>query len=387
VQVEVSPEQLRTLAPNEGPVGVDPPAGERRRRRVGTPLRADDPPVGALARVVLVPWALSRVVAAATILVAASYPFSNGVQLTGFWYRWDSGFYEEIGRIGYGTVNVPFPRWAFFPGLPLILRALDQLGTNADKVGLFVIDQLALLVALAGLYVLARRHCSARAATLSVWFLAFFPASFVFSMGYPSALFLACTVWAFVFVEDNHDLAAGLLAAGATLLRPSGFIAAIALVVAVRAVRRAALVAVPSVFVLAGWCAYCAYRTGDAFVFWTVKSRWVEITPIDVLRGDGGKLTLIPHVTLAIVALVALGIERRRLPLGWLAFAGLYLLLPFATGMVGLGRYTNECFPPFVAFGLLLERWSTGRIAAVVSVGAVGMVLFGFVVGRYGLVP
>ena len=33
------------------------------------------------------------------------------------------------------------------------------------------------------------------------------------------------------------------------------------------------------------------------------------------------------------------------------------LALPFVTGMVGLGRYAGETFPPFVAAGEILRRW------------------------------
>ena len=39
-----------------------------------------------------------------------------------------------------------------------------------------------------------------------------------------------------------------------------------------------------------------------------------------------------------------------------LVFTVLYLLPSLGLGMVGLGRYLNECFPPFVAAGMLLDR-------------------------------
>jgi Gpi18-like mannosyltransferase len=89
------------------------------------------------------------------------------------------------------------------------------------------------LVALAGLYKLAQRHASPRAAGLAVWCMCFFPASFVFSMICPSSVFLAASVWAFVLIEDHHDLAAGGLAACAAIVRPNGVIVAIALTIAV----------------------------------------------------------------------------------------------------------------------------------------------------------
>ena len=99
------------------------------------------------------------------------------------------------------------------------------------------------------------------------------------------------------------------------------------------------------------------------------------------------KWSLLPHVALAAVGLAAVVIERRRLPPAWLVFTALYLLVPLATGMVGLGRYTNECFPPFIALGAILEHRARWLTVTAVLVCAGGMVLFGTVVGRYGLVP
>src|SRR5206468_1560829 len=127
---------------------------------------------------------------------------------------------------------------------PAVIRALRHV--MDDDLGTFIVNQAAFLVALVGVYVLARRHVSGRAAELATWALALFPASFVFSLGYPSSLFLAAMVWAFVLVEDRHDLLAGALAVAATMLRPNGFVVVLALAVAVRAPRRIVMVALPA---------------------------------------------------------------------------------------------------------------------------------------------
>ncbi|MET0894342.1 MAG: hypothetical protein ABWY80_00655, partial [Acidimicrobiia bacterium] len=57
------------------------------------------------------------------------------------------------------------------------------------------------------------------------------------------------------------------------------------------------------------------------------------------------------------------------------------------TGMVGLARYTNECFPPFVAAGMVLEKWKTKWQVAALATSAVGLILFATIVARYDLVP
>jgi len=223
-------------------------------------------------------------------------------------------------------------------------------------------------------------------ARLATWSLALFPASFVFSMTYPSAIFLAASVWAFVLVEDDHDIAAGVVAVGAALVRPNGAVLVIALIVAVRTWRRALLVATPSLVAVAAWCAYCWDRTGDPLVFLTSKSRWQEITFVGLFEGHV-KWSVLPHIVLAIGALAVLVVQRKRLPVSWLVFGALYLIPSLQLGMVGVGRYANECFPPFVGVGQLLERWSTRVRALYFAASTVGLVLFAVVAARYELVP
>jgi hypothetical protein len=332
---------------------------------------------------VVAPWLVSRVVSMVVLLAAVNDP-ARGSRFVQVATRWDGAFYLDIARNGYGPVDIQFPKWPFFPLLPGVIRALSEFAD--DKAAIFAVNQLLFLVALAGVYRLATRHGGPTVARLSVWALALFPASFVFSMTYPSAIFLAASVWAFVLVEEHHDVAAGLVVVAAALVRPNGLVVALALIVAVRTWRRGLVVAGPAVVAVIAWCVYCYDRTGDAFVFLTTKSRWQEITFVGLFEGHV-KWSVLPHVLLAIGALGVLVVQRKRLPVSWLVFGALYLIPSLQLGMVGVGRYANECFPPFVGIGQLLERWSS-RIRALYFVAStVGLVLFAFVAARYDLVP
>ena len=335
---------------------------------------------------VVAPWLLSRVISITVLLVAMNDP-SRGSRFSQLTLQWDGAYYLDIARHGYGPVHPPGAlqaKWPFFPGLPALIRVLSEFGR--DDVMIFVVNQLVFLLALAGVYCIARRHATTRAASLSVWAIALFPASFVFSMTYASSIFLAASVWAFVCVETRHDLVAGLLAATAAIVRPNGVVVTVALIVAVWAWRRAILVALPTVLVLGAWLWYCYDRTGDALVFLTTKSQWEEITLWNVITLDG-KLTAVPHVLLAAAAITAVVMQRRRMPVSWLAYTGLYLVPSLITGMVGLGRYANECFPPFVAAGELLERVSVRLQRAALALSTVGLVVFAYVIGHYQVVP
>jgi Dolichyl-phosphate-mannose-protein mannosyltransferase len=343
-------------------------------------------------REVVLPWLVSRIYSVALIFGAASIG-SGGIRASGF-TKWDGQWYLDIARFGYGPEPVEGvqTRWPFFPGFPAVIRVIRELGLP-DRGTAVVLNQVIFLIALAGVWRIARRYTNAGPARLAVWSLALFPGAFIFSMVYPSSIWLALSVWAFIFVDEHRDLAAAVLVTGAALVRPNGVVLAVALVIVLRSWRRVLVVCAPSVAAVALWCVACYHWTGDALVFLTSKEGWPEVTVKAFVLAPFRESCLTcyhyvyPHLFLAAAALGALFLMRRRLPAAWSVFTVLYLLPSLGLGMVGLGRYANECFPPFVAAGQVLERWSTRVQAALLGASAAGLVLFAFVVARYELVP
>jgi hypothetical protein len=106
--------------------------------------------------------------------------------------------------VGYGAEPVEGvqTRWPFFPGFPP-LSAVREIGLP-DRGTVVVLNQLIFLIALAGVWRIARR-LPTPAPLASRWSLALFPGAFVFSMVYPSAIWLAVSVWAFILVDERHD--------------------------------------------------------------------------------------------------------------------------------------------------------------------------------------
>jgi hypothetical protein len=370
-------EQVGEPRGDQGPEeGAGPPQVERSAWTGRTPW------IGVLGA-----WLVSRVLSVGVLLLALHDP-ARGSRFDQLVTRWDGAFYLQIARDGYGPVAIPFPRWPFFPGFPGLIRVLGDVAD--DRTMIFLVNQAAFLVALFGLYRLAQRHGGPRVAMLAVWALALFPASFVFSMTYPSAIFLAASVWGFLLVEQRTvagDLGAGLLAAAAASVRPNGVVVAAALVIAVWwSWKRVLLVAGPAVLFVVAWCWYSYDRTGDALVFLTTKSRWQELTFVGLFEGHV-KWSIVPHLVLAAAAIAVVVVQRRKLPVSWLVFAGLYLIPSLQLGMVGVGRYANECFPPFVAAGQVLERVRTRWLVLAYVGSALGLAAFAYVSGRYELVP
>src|SRR5439155_4748851 len=220
----------------------------------------------------------------------------------------------------------------------------------------------------------------------------------VFSTPYPSSMFLAASTWAFVMVDDGRDVAAAALAMAVALVRPNGVVVAISLVVAVvvaerrtrtwrRAARRAALIAVPPLLAVIAWMAILRRWTGDALVFLHAKRAWEEITVLDLLSGRKVKPSAVVHLALALTAIAALVIAARRLPFSWHVFTGLYLVPAFVLGVVGMGRYTNECFPLFVAAGVVAADIPSRLRTAGLGLSAAVLAVFGGTVAAGRVVP
>src|SRR5262249_54215168 len=138
---------------------------------------------------------------------------------------WDGGWYQIIAHTGYGpppTGSVWTP-WPFFPLYPGLVRELHIIGAPYSFAQVLIANA-ATLVALAGVWRIARRHASTTAATYAVWVTALFPGALTFAMGYPDSLFLAGVVWAFVLVEERKLVLASIAALVATASRPNGFV-------------------------------------------------------------------------------------------------------------------------------------------------------------------
>ncbi|MCU1502589.1 MAG: hypothetical protein JWM12_1943 [Ilumatobacteraceae bacterium] len=313
---------------------------------------------------VLCIWALSRVVVAAGLTLG--YSWSRGVVSGGGFFVWDGRWYRQIALLGYGgppRAGIESP-WPFFPLLPGLVHLVRAVGLS--DVAVLVANHLLFLVALLGVRRLADRHFGRDVTRWSIWALAVFPMSGVFSMLYPSAIFLAASVWAFELAEQRRWGCSGLAACAATMVRPNGLIVVIVLAVATlsaqparRRLSIAARLAGPSAVAIALWTGFCWQRTGNPFVFVSAKSAWDEVTAIgfghrvvDDLQFDSVML----HVVIGVVAATALWVARDRLPRSWVVLGAITVTLPLVTGLLGLGRYSNECFPVGIAGGVLLVR-------------------------------
>jgi hypothetical protein len=325
---------------------------------------------------VLLPWFASRL----AIFVVAQHAAEVRDQPGGFaaFAVWDGLWYADISRLGYGfahpTGETPYP---FFPLLPALLHLGSAFGFSPIAFGV-LLNHAIFLIALLGVYEITRARFGAASATFASWSLALYPGSTPLTMVYPSAIFLACAVWAFRSLEQDRDGRAALLAAIATLVRPNGLIVAIALAfaswMASRSWRRALAVALPAGICVAIWMGWLWTQTGDPLMFVHAKSAWRETTFATILGGRD-PIPRIDGAPLVFVAVV-LAFAGWRLPPAWLLFTALCVLPSLGLGILGMPRYTSVCFPLFSATGTLLARRGPLFRCAVLGFFAVVLLLF-----------
>jgi hypothetical protein len=340
-------------------------------------------------------------------------PAFTGPDWLAGWAQWDSGWYHRIAADGYSYAAGQQSTVAFFPAYPLAVRAAGVVMADPYLAGLAV--TLLSGVAVAALFaVWARRRLPPEAAWTALLAYLLFPyAFFLYGVVYADALFVAAVLGAFLLLDDDHPVLAGLVGAVATAARPVGVVLVVGLVV--RALeRRGALGQAPggtgpgprrrpavdwrrlrpadagvllSLLGLGAWCAYLWARFDDPFAFASAQGAWDQgagpatwlkfqfFEDITDLRSPGAWLLYIAHPVLTVAATCLLPRVFRRFGPGYGTYATLLIALSaFSTkNFFGMARYLLAAFPCFAALGEVLhERPGLRRL--YIPAGGVGLV-------------
>ena len=297
------------------------------------------------------------------------------------WEREDALWYEKIAVRGYGTEGST----AFFPLLPLLLRAVTALVGNVALAGVLV-GSLAAVVALALLYRLVQAEHGATTAGRTVAYLALFPTAFFLYAAYTESLFLALVVGAFWAARQGRWPWVVALALLAGMTKVQG--AVVGLPLAVEYCLRSGWRPWQSAFVARRWAAFltiaAAGAAGTAAFFayltfglrdpvswftreslqWQQRTTWPGETLILALQKVGAQRQLtINVVDLAVLlgfTVLTVGAFRYRLSYGLFAATILvsswfHVRADFL--LVSVSRYVLVAFPCF----LVLARWAADR--------------------------
>jgi Mannosyltransferase (PIG-V) len=310
-------------------------------------------------------WAGSRLMVLAVSVTAAAI-WSYGDLKDSFlnrWTQWDVDLFIEIAKYGYrGDPGRPQDAGlpAFFPGLPMLIRAVHVVVPSWELSAL-LISLVAGAVALVALARLGGIRASV-ALVLSPY------AVFLFA-GYSEALFLAFALPAWSFARRRRWEPAVLCAMGAACVRVTGLFLAVALIVefvlADRRWRFAPLLVMPFLPVVA-YTVYQWRRTGDWLAWqhaqqegWGRSLAWpweAFHTTWQAAFGDHNEFTGAFRVELvaAVVGVALTGwlLWRRRWP------EAVYVGLPLASLLtsafyLSIGRATLLWWPLWIAVGSL----------------------------------
>ena len=302
--------------------------------------------------------------------------------------RFDAGWYFGIASRSYEPHFNPdrMNAIAFFPGLPLFMRATRiLLDVNLWIAGIIVVSG-SFLLALAYLYRLARLDLPDDQARVALLLLAFYPFAVCYSAVLTESLFLLSACATIFYFRRGSLVKAALCGLVVGLLRPNGFLLALPLgLLALLPFARArgwlprgpdspsrtwtslamqlAVGAMPVVGMLL-YAAYVNALLGNPFAFVEAQRAWGRATlaGLDVLEArqaliesqgisvyTRGYIVEIFEATAAFAALAAVWPIARRFGLAYAVFVATAVLPPLISmGSVSLGRYTAPLFPIFL---------------------------------------
>jgi hypothetical protein len=329
--------------------------------------------------------------------------------------RFDAGWYGDIALDGYHWDN-QFQRQrniAFFPALPILMRAVSAVAGVADRSAPWerrmlralwsgvLVSLVAFLWGLSYLVRVGEDLFGPERGASAALLLAAYPFSLFYSVPYTESLFLLGAAGAFYHFRRQEWVAASLFGLLAGLSRPNGCFMSVPLGIlalqhawrmapaggmdakTVRASAvRLAVAAMPGIGMLI-FTAYLYTLSGVWFAWARSHEAWGRtfhgVSPLVAAIGGLFDEPLIevvarnPFNTLnALALLFALALlvpVCRRLGLGWGVFVIINIVPPlFAGGLLSMGRLTSTLFPLFLALAAILPSRSVPPWAAAFGV-------------------
>ena len=329
-------------------------------------------------------------------------------RVLGNWLWWDGEWYLHIARWGYFYIPHRQSSVAFFPAYPMGVHWLGKVLPGGYGFAAIVIT----LVSGATTFALFHRWCLRRlpnrAATWAVIALAVYPYGwFLYGAAYSDALFLCVALMAFLLLENDQPVLAGLAGMVATATRPTGIVVLIGLV-AVMCDRRGLFghvrarirprdfgVALAALGLVA-WCAWLGWRFGRPFAFIETEgsrgwnrgpgpATWLKFGFFDSLFHDGisAWMPLLLQAVCCVLFALAVPAVWRRFGAGYGIYVLAAVLVPALStdDFMGAGRYLLAAFPVLAIAGTKLSsvrdpriRWGYASLSALAL--ALGTSLF-----------
>jgi hypothetical protein len=290
--------------------------------------------------------------------------------------RWDSAYYANIALVGYSHQIIP--RWAFFPGYPILIAITGRILTSITSLNTvqavyfagFLVSNAAFFGAMYYLAELSRSVLkSGRLAFRSATLLAFYPAGVFLSAVYSDSLFLLLTFASLFYLSKNNLGKTTLLGFLSSLTRPVG----IALVVPVlyKSARGSSWrMAGPTLGIVSGYLSFLIYgqiMAGTVFASSIAERAYWSFmfTPYARLGSDVetilAKPIILPFLVLSFVAMVAFIQVVRSCDETEIGLYSICLLAGYlASPLDSFPRYSIALIPIYWSLSRWLERSVVG---------------------------
>jgi hypothetical protein len=312
------------------------------------------------------------------------------------WLQFDTAWYVYLAEHGYDAQQEQFfddgkqSAIAYFPAYPLTVRQVALLTDHDYAAAAMLTTFLCGLASALLFWYWCRDRMSPAARRTALLLLLVYPyAWFLYGSGYGDAFFLVVSIGAFLLLDRDHTVLAGLAGFVATAARPTGTAVLIGLV-AVLLQRRQVVSRVDGTWhfhrerlgrgdagvllAIGGLLSYmffCYTQFDDAFAFATVQKApgwdqaagfrtWFKIAFFgQIVHGSPAfSVRLIAQAVLTLAFLLGSLLVLRRFGWGYAVYSLAIVAIPtLGTGdFIGMGRYLLPCFPVFAAVGDWLAR-------------------------------
>ncbi len=344
------------------------------------------------------PWVLSRLTVLVLTVGGARLLTDDPPGFLTAWDRWDVGLFGKVAAFGYQGFPQDYPdrgAEAFFPGLPLVLRAVHVVVPSWTVAGLLVS-----LVAggVASVFLARLAALDGIPGGRAVTTLVVSPYAVFLFAGYSEALFLALALPGWWCARQGRWAWAGGLVALSTSVRITGVFLAVGLLVeyAVRERRigRDVLWLLTPFVVLGGFFGYLGAITGDPLRWFHVQQDywgrsltlpWESLSATvaaarDPMQGREYAWSFTAEIVAVGVGLVLTAVLLRRARWGEATYVGLSVVaLATSSFYLSVARATLLWFPLWLLVAAAGTRRSwvwTGYLCLAAPLMALGVLTF-----------
>ena len=296
--------------------------------------------------------------------------------------RWDCGWFGHLAHNGYEapTGLAAGVTTNFWPGFPMAARALAYVTPIPIDYAVLVIPNVFCLAAYLVLHRVFSRLEGESTARWSLIMYVAFPFSFFHASGYPETIMIFFTAAAVLLGTYRRHILAGVCLGLGVLSRHITILMGLTLVAAQVRDRGISglfkkplpLLGLLAPFLLAGiFVLYCWRVFHDPFMFWKARNDWGATawwSAQQALANFQRRPQVALYVPLALLPTIgAIALLFRRSHLELAAAVIPLLIVLWAVGGFGLGRYVASCWPAFLPWGRWLERHPLMRFPLLVS--------------------